>query len=284
LLGKAGPWKRWPVAVSVTPLTNGTTLVASPLGGIAYVVVESLTRRSRRPLALRFSGFYRHPMADAEDPATWEATKASPVPWGEFNGGGVIFTLPVSDLLRIPDFGSAAEKFDQITTGVSEFLSATWGRPYRLVFDVDLADGAPSCGYPFVFSVDDINDIIMNLDEPSASLFTVVTFMAVFAFRANCFNSIPETAIATLVAAVVLKRIWPQFDPLTFAGIRFPGLFQDLWEIQANEDEQIIPGTLAHFQNPTTAIADVPEANWAKFVSLLGAAGQKSYIRLMDIR
>jgi hypothetical protein len=284
LLGKPGPWKRWPVAVSVIPLTKGSTQVVSPLGGIVYVVVESVTRRSPRRLALQFSGFYRHPMADAAHPATWEDTKESPVPWGEFNGGGVIFTLPVSELVRIPDFGAAAEKFDQITTGVSEFLSATWDRPYRLVFDVDLADGAPSCGYPFVFSVDDIDDILVNLDEPSASLFTVVTFMAVFAFRANCFASIPETAIATLVAAVVLKKIWPEFDPLTFAGIRFPGLFQALWEIQTNENEQIIPRTLAHFQNPTTAIADIPEANWAKFVNLLGAVTRKSYNYLMDIK
>ncbi|OHT04301.1 hypothetical protein TRFO_28176 [Tritrichomonas foetus] len=282
LLAKPGPWKRWPSTVQVYPLLEKVTPVVTAFGGIVYIAVNNSNEQDPRPLSIKFHQFCKHPMADCENPKIWEETKDIEVPWGELKAGSVIFTLPSDELRKIKDFNIINEKFQIIVDEISKYMSYTPDRPYRVVFDVELPDDCPSCGYPLVFRVDDIDGILNKFDKPSIQLFTAVTLMTIVSIREDVFDQVTETAIATIATSVVFKRLFPDFDPLEFAGISLPTLFHELWEIHSRFDQTLIPKTLEKFQDTEYPVLDVPEDMWIAFVREMCRIGKRDFTKLLE--
>ena len=282
LLAKPGPWKRWPSTVSVFPLTEKETSVVTAFGGIVYIAVNNSNEQDPRPLTINFHGFCKHPMADCDDPKVWEETKDIDVPWGELKAGNVIFTLPSSELRNIDNFDLINEKFKIIVTEIINYMKFKLERPYRFVFDIELPDDCPSCGYPLVFSVDDIDGILRSFDQPTAQLFTAVTLMSIVSLREDVFDQVTETAIATIATSIVFQKLFPDFNPLEFAGISLPTLFHELWEIHSRFDPELIPKTLQKFQDPSYQLLDAPEDMWIAFVRETCRIGKRDFTKLLE--
>ena len=280
LLTKPGPWKRWPSIVSVYPLVENSTSVVTVFGGIVYIAINSLI--TPISLEMTFRGFCQYPQYNVNNPEIWEQTKDNDVPWGELVTECAIFTLPKEQLKAVKDPQKVNDVFKQISEGISEYMSSTYGRPYRFVFDIDLPDEFPSCGYPFVFHLEEIDGIINSLDSPTPQLFTAVTLMTIVSIREDCFDQITETAIATVAASVIFQRLYPDFDPLQFAGVSLPTLFHELWEIQCKFDTNLIPQTLHKFQDPDYPVSDVPEDMWIAFVREMCRLGQRDFTKLLE--
>lgn len=282
LLGKPGPWKRWPSTVTVTPFTNKVTNVVSAFGGIAYIAVNNSGEAELPELTFKFHNFCRHPLADTSRPEVWEETKDIEVPWGELVTGNVIFTLPTEAMKKIENFDLIDEKFQIIVNGISDYMSYRLDKPYRFVFDVELPEDCPSCGYPLVFNVEDIEGILMSFDAPSTQLFTAVTLMTIVSIREDCFDPITETAIATIATSVIFQKLFPNFDPLEFTGITLPTLFHELWELHSRYDPNLIPQTLAKFQDPEYHPSDVPDDMWIAFVREMCRIGKRDFTKLLE--
>ena len=282
LLAKPGPWKRWPSTVTVTPFADKVTKVVSAFGGIAYIAVNNSGEEALPKLTFQFHNFCRHPMADTSNPQIWEETKDIEVPWGELVTGNVIFTLPTADMRRINDFSIIDEKFKTIVQGISDYMSYIPEKAYRLVFDVELPEDCPSCGYPLVFNVEDIDGILMSFDKPSTQLFTAVTLMTIVSIREDCFDPITETAIATIATSVIFQKLFPNFDPLEFTGITLPTLFHELWELHTRFDPELIPKTLAKFQAQDYHPSDVPDDMWIAFVREMCRIGGRDFTKLLE--
>ncbi|KAH0793444.1 hypothetical protein GPJ56_002491 [Histomonas meleagridis] len=283
LLTKPGPWRRWPSVVSVNLLTEKSTTVISTFGGIVYVAVSSDDQDFKPPtIDLTFHNFCEHPIAIYSDPSAWERTKDIEVPWGEIVAKDITFTVPKSKMHELGKFDDIYQIFDVIIQEIKNYIGYCPPKPYRIIFDIELPDDCPSCGYPLVFDISDIDNILSHFDQPTTQLFTAVTMLAVVSIREGCFDQLTETAIATLAASAVFQKLFPGFDPLEFNGICLPTLFHELWEIHTSYDPELIPKTLERFQDPDHPILEVPEDKWISFVREICRVGGINFTHLLE--
>jgi hypothetical protein len=164
LLGKPGPWLRWPFVVTLRPLESCRTEIASPFGGIVYLHVSLVVQEPPPPLKVKFEGFMRHPVADASDLIVWQQTQDVPLPWGEVVTSGAIFTVPSKYMKRL-NVELIEEKFKLIVDGIRKYLGVTSQAAYRLVFDVELPPDGTWARYPLVFLVDEFDGIMNHFED-----------------------------------------------------------------------------------------------------------------------
>jgi hypothetical protein len=276
LIGKQGPWLRWPLIVALHPLDAARKEIATPFGGIVYIVINSTV--TPQPIALRFENFVRCPTADAADASVWEATKDSPVPWGELVAGAVTFTVPTAELARL-DVRVVGAKFRIIVEEIRKFIGVEL--TYRLVFDIEMPPDGASPHYPLVFPLPEIGGILAHFDAPCPELFHAVQLMAAGSIRENSLDPQTEMAVAAVVTAVIFQKLFVAFDPNEFDGIELPELFGELWIIQ-NADPAPIPATVAKFQEPEWPKSDVPDDMWISFVRELCKIGGKDFTKVLE--
>jgi hypothetical protein len=212
LLGKPGPWLRWPFVVTFRALEDCPTQIASPFGGVVYVVVNSLSDEASRTLTLRFEGFLALPFADIVNPEVWEETKDIPLPWGELVTRSMVFTVPTQSMRKL-DFDLIDEKFALMVNSIREYLSLGSTHPCRLVFDVELPpEGAAK--YPLVLLVNEIPTVMDTWDEPSWELLQAVLLLCKNSMREHVLDPVTEAAVAILTAVVALQQAFEDFDPM----------------------------------------------------------------------
>lgn len=282
LLTKPGPWKRWPSIVSINFLQKKETTIASPFGGIVYVATFNIQSKEPTEIDLVFHNFCECPMAIYSNSSIWNATKDIDVPWGEIITKDIIFTVPTKKMREINDFEQIFKTFDIITQELRKYIGNIIEKPYRIVFDIELPYENPSCSYPIVFKLEDIDGILINFKEPTPELFNVVVLLVIFSICEDCFDGITENAIASLIATLIFQKLYHDFDPFEMEGITIPTLFRELWTIHFKYDSSIIPKVLAKFQDPNYQPCDVPEDNWISFVREICTIGQKDFTKLLE--
>jgi len=282
LLTKQGPWKRWPSVFSSLELTGEVTQIASSFGGIVYIAVSELDEKVERKVRLTFKGFCRHPRAVISKPSVWEQTREFDVPWAEMYSKTLILTLPTKDLERIDNIDLVLDHLDSFVISVSKFMNYTVNRPYRVVFDREIARDDLECEYPVVLLMDDMDGVLFQLEAPSKGLFKLVSLIAVVSIRENYFDSLVEAAIANLVACVVLKEHYSWFEPSLLPELQFPPLFAELWIIHTRINNLLIPSLLEHSQDLNAAVYDSPEDMWIAFVRDLSHEGNCNFSTLLE--
>jgi hypothetical protein len=280
LFRKAGPWRRWPTTVSQTRLGKGKVQIVSPFGGIIYIVVGQVDEG--KTITLHFSQVYHHSIMDVERPAVWEATKSSTAPWAEVVSTHVVFTVPRGVMDSITDLAAIKRVYDAIIDAVSSYLSFEVKRPFRIVFDIDLPDDNPTCGYPFVFPVDMCEDLLVHLDAATFALLNAVMMIGILSIREGCFDTTAETVIGTIAAAVALERLFPSFNVEEVSDIELPSPFHELWSIQKRVDPTLIPRAIAVLQDPAFTPPASQEVMWAEFVKELCRLGHRDFTPLLE--
>ena len=282
LLTRQGPWKRWPVVYSTFDLNGEITKIASPFGGIVYIVVQDLDPAEEHRAKLTFEGFARHPRAVIGKPEIWEQTKNFGAPWAELYSKMIIFTLPTEKLAKIENVDTALSHLDDIVTHVTQFMSYTMNRPYRVVFDVQLATNSIECEYPIVLPIEDLEDVLVHYDTPTVALFGLVARFALVSMREDYFDPLVEVAIANLVACVIINEFFPGFDPNIFKDFTFPPLFPELWVIHQHINPNLIKTLLNMSQQPDAQVFDSTEDMWIAFVKDLSFIGKYNFTRLLE--
>jgi hypothetical protein len=277
LLEQPGPWRRWPLVITLRGLTTPHVEIASPFGGIVYLV--ALAEEPPEPFTIHLQGFVKYPLKDASDPAVWEDTKDCEVPWGEIVAGGVIFTLPTEEVKRL-DVDVIHAKFSVIVGEIRKYVGEVPAQPFRIVFDVALpASGSER--YPLVFLLDDIEGILNTFGEPTPELFKAVMLMVAGAIREGSLDDQTGTAIAAVATGVVFQKLFNGFDPLDFEGIPRPTLFNELWEIQ-KKDPKVIPATIGRTRDESWPTWGVQDDMWIAFVRELCKIGKKDFTKLLE--
>jgi hypothetical protein len=282
LLTRQGPWKRWPVVFATFEISGEITRIATPFGGIVYIAVQDLDSETEHRAKLSFHGFARHPRAVIGKPEIWEQSKDFGVPWSELYSKTLIFTLPTNDLKRIDDIDPVLTHLDDIVAHVTQFMSYTMNRPYRVVFDVQLANDSIECEYPIVVPLDDLDDIIFNHNQPTVALFKLVARVALVSIREDYFDPLVEVAIANLVSCVIFNEFFPGFDPNIFKDFAFPPLFPELWLIHQHLNSNLIKNLLAMSQLPDAPVFDSTEDMWITFVKDISSMGNYNFTKLLE--
>jgi hypothetical protein len=263
--------------ITFRALDDRRTQIASPFGGIVYIVVAALPNGAARTLTLRFDGFVAHPLADVRDPAAGERTRDVPLPWGELVTSGVVFTLPAQSM-RGMDFALVDRQFAAIVGAVREYLAVEYATPYRFIFDVELPP-EPSGKYPLFFLISDIALVMENWGAPSAELFQTVVLICSNSMREDVLDPRTELAVVAVAAAVAVRRLFPAFDPLGLEAVAPPDpLFRGLWEIQQSLP-RAIPDALAAMSESRSR---VESEMWIAFVQELCKTGQRDFTPLLE--
>jgi hypothetical protein len=277
LLEQPGPWRRWPLVITSRLLDAAHVEIASPFGGIVYLI--AFAENEPAPFTMRLQGFVKYPRNEATDPAVWEETKDCEVPWGEIFAGGVIFTLPTVDLKKL-DVAVIDAKFNVIVGEIRKYIGEVPAQPFRIVFDVELPPTA-SGRYPLVFLQEDIDGILNRFGEPSPELFRAVMLMVAGAIREGSLDDQTGTAIAAVATGVIFQKLFSAFDPLDFEGIPRPTLFNELWEIQ-KKDPKVIPATVGRTRDQSWPTWGVQDDMWIAFVRELCKIGKKDFTKLLE--
>lgn len=278
LLHKKGPWKRWPKLVSLFKLKNSSVVVGSPFGGIVYVTLNNDDQIcENKNVRFVFDGFSMYPRAVVSDPSIWEETKDIDVPWGELDIGEIIFTLPSPKLREIPDFVKIKNVYDVILSGISDFMSWKFDKKQRIIFDIETLEG--EIGYPIFLNINQIDNALFEIDHPTVGLFNAVYALAIISIRLDIFNNQIEAALATVAAAEIMKKLFHDFDPMNFEGIRLPVLFCELWDIQCNFSNNLISLTLSKFQSGDYPVSD---DTWIDFVKEMCILGERDFTKLFE--
>lgn len=205
---KPFPWKRFPNVVMEFDIFQGDTQIASPFGGLVYFIVDHPPQDEVLKFQVTISNIAKGPCYTFRNKKKWGNRKDADVPITEFIGKKVIFTLPTTYARDMPAVEQSMTAMDEIIDALDNTSAAKHARPYRVVFDVELVDGKPICGYPCVFDYTWI-DVVFNLDAPSSRLFNFLSILALSSMPSHMFSPLIGPMIAMVCAWNVFRHRWP---------------------------------------------------------------------------
>lgn len=300
LILKQGPWKRWPEIVSIFDITENETKIASCFGGIVYIYISNdddekeeeeeieiehirneqsnsnnelvMNKKDANDSLLKvrmsFENFTHYPRIVFENPSVYEKTKTSGAPWGELCCNKIIITMQSSEIIKIENPDELCAFLDKIVSQIASFISYKVVRPYRIVFDVEkIDDDIITSDYPVVLPLRMQNDIIFKYKNPTISIFNMVKSLAIVSFPEDHFDSFTEAALGSVVAKLIFKSNWPEFDTSCLGNyLKMPLLYQELWTIHSRFNNQIFSTMLENAQKPDAKSYNSSEEMWTAFI------------------
>jgi hypothetical protein len=168
-------------------------------------------------------------------------------------------------LKEVTDIPGLARFLDRCVKLMAVSMSYTPIRPYRVVFDIDTLGN--QVGYPVFLSLDYVKDLLLETEQETQGLFRLLHSLAIVSMREGCFDSVTETALAHLVTNLVLKGIFPDFDPATSSACpEEPLLYRELWLIHSQINPFSLLQLLKDAQKPDAEVHSLPEDMWISFV------------------
>ncbi|KAK8899925.1 hypothetical protein M9Y10_002248 [Tritrichomonas musculus] len=285
LIANNGPWKRWPTVTTRFNIEDGITKVASPFGGIIYLVVGQLSENSPSHIDLRFNQFCKHTLVVNGKPEVYQMTKNLEAPWCEIILNTVIFTVPSNRLSLIQNFDESLNFIEKHVQKVAEVASYTIIRPYRIVFDYEITERFYVADYPIFLNIIDFDDIFVNQNSVTPGFFKLLMAISEVSLRDNCFDKDTEYAVSAYIAANAINQVDPLFDPMVFFDIDLPLLFRLLWNIHSELNKNIITSLIKDIQENGVPDSEVPEDLWIYFVKNLCLAANCNLINdLLSLR
>ncbi len=146
-------WRRMPILVKKQRLRQLRTRVASPFGGLLYIVSSPNTESWHGQITVHHAisaPLYELGTTSAEQWA--EQLKNNKAPWGELATERIIITVPDSVLQTVKDPEKVMKLWDLIIGGEMELaqIPQPFYRPQRLVVDEHIAGGSMHSGYPIM--------------------------------------------------------------------------------------------------------------------------------------
>lgn len=150
-------WRRAPRVSREEPLDAESVKVASPFGGLVYVVVPDKAPPEVVQVKLRNVLEAPRFVLGATEPAAWrERIRALPGPWAELETDRVILTIPSSIAREIDDPTAVLARWNVAMDAAADLLGIPAQRPSpeRFVCDVQISAGYMHSGYPIMAHLD----------------------------------------------------------------------------------------------------------------------------------
>ena len=149
-------WERAPKVDMEYPLTNASTTVSSPFGGLLYVVVPDKTDAVGTRVKVTLRNACRAPWykAGRDTPAIWKKEiRTYPAPWAEIESGKIILTVPSEQIRKLDDPAALLAFWERVADQDAKLTAIDpQGRRYaeRYSADVQLCAGWMHAGYPIM--------------------------------------------------------------------------------------------------------------------------------------
>ena len=209
LAAKPLPWKRWPYVAVSYELRFGSNSIASPFGGVVYLVWEKTVEESAA-VSMEILDAVSLPCFVHNRGETWEQTKENLCPFSEIVGKRIIYTLPSETIRSIENLQGFVESVDDIIKTLEEMSGGGRQRPHRVVFDIELPNDSPVCDYPMVFEYSWMPKLL-SLSSPSEELFTFFKFVWNLSCGEMIFGDDFANELADAVVSHVFQMKWSGF-------------------------------------------------------------------------
>lgn len=148
-------WPRVPALLRSVPLEGDGAVLASPFGGLVYVVVD---RPSQGSLQVTVEGGVPAPFFESgrTAPEAWALAREAPAPWGELASGKLVLSVPSEVLRTLDDPQALLDLWDRILDGCADLAGRPRARERaeRIVADVAISAGYMHSGYPIMTHLD----------------------------------------------------------------------------------------------------------------------------------
>lgn len=147
-------WERWPSICREVVITETTTKIASPFGGIVYIAVPYEAKAGT--VSVTISGAVEAPyyVLGKTDLADWKnRIRHLPGPWAELECKGVIVTVPSKFVRQLDNPQPVMEFWNRAVALEDELALYKPGerqRPERFVADQQISAGYMHSGYPIM--------------------------------------------------------------------------------------------------------------------------------------
>lgn len=241
LLSKNGPWNRWPMVTLSYDLDEKTTEIATPFGGIVYIVC---TEKQPIDVELEFTIDHvcTYPRFSIYDLSLWKSTKRQGFHWCEIESRRLIITSPVIDVDGPPSIQEVCENLDYLIDRAVKFVGGDPDVVFRLVFDVETSENTPICGYPIIFPVASLNSFTSK--QMNQDIFLLLTFIAMVSLPDSAYDHQMEESIAHIAACYSIKEKYPKENPLDHSTMVLSPLFNELWKIYEKDGGTILSTSL----------------------------------------
>ncbi len=149
-------WRRCPDICRQVRLTEPTTRLASPFGGLIYVTVDHRAKPGR--VEVRLAGGAEAPLfrLGRTTGEQWWSIRGRPAPWAELAGRNVILTVPSRHVRALDDPAALMTFWDRVVDACADLAARPRGRerPERIVADEQIAAGYMHSGYPVMAHLD----------------------------------------------------------------------------------------------------------------------------------
>ncbi|OHT04410.1 hypothetical protein TRFO_06290 [Tritrichomonas foetus] len=276
LLLKPGPWKRWPTIVTRIPIdANKTAKVASPYGGIVYILTEK-----SKTITIVLSNVARHPYFVEGKHQIWEQTKGNEIPWGELLFKNICLTLPTKYMKTIRDISAFGASLDKLVDDINQFIGQKSVDSKKVVFDIDLPKNDPAVIGDCIFMNMEALESILYIHEASTEINQLLTYVCLFSIHCAFFDTEVELTISTLAACHAIKNSWPDEPTLATVSGTPPKIFYDLWDLYNEKGFQPFANAIQLLLNNKN-LSNAGEA-WIFFIQKLGESCERNLKHLTD--
>lgn len=289
LLSNAPPWHRWPVVTNIYEFNKDTIDICSPFGGIIYITCEDFnydTPDAKLEFDATFHNVTQHPSYIKFVENSYTDSRNMLIPWGELETEFVIFTMPTDKLDKISklNFDEITQSLDTIIAKVLTFTSNESMRLFRVVFDVDIADGATGIGYPIYIEMGMLDSIFTKIDKPSSELLLLLTYIAMNSMPENIFEPLALLSFGLIAAIFAFESTFGK-DCNAIQYVMNPPtkIFNSLYDLYTKLNGKTFQKAFAkakeagsYLQNPE------PKKYWKVFVQKLTNGNQDAARQLLN--
>lgn len=157
-------WTRFPSLVYAWPATGGETKIASPFGGLIYVLAP---RNSGGAVSMNFSGVVRSPryVRGKTSPEEWrQMVEQAAGPWAEFESERLILTVPSAAARKVSDPQELMALWERIMDLYVKLGTRPITHKERIVTDRQISAGYMHSGYPIMTGLD-VQDLVVSTEK-----------------------------------------------------------------------------------------------------------------------
>lgn len=288
LLDSPPPFKRWPVINQLYNVdgTKNPIQIASPFGGLIYIVVNEIKKSRAQELRVHFTNvchsiFFKEGEDNSEVYNSINFNESEIPLFGEIKTKFVYFTLPFEEIKKIGKIENFIKYFDGLVQELLMFIGYKPPNLFRIVFDVQSPTEGSTIMYPLVLNLDIMDELFLN-EEPSSGLFATLMKIAIVCFPEGSLNPNVEAAFAALSVAHTFNKKWPGVSPDEFIYEHFMPLFAELWEIYQSKGPKLLSVSLLYFQQSQMEKKTSYEESIKIIVNKMSTVMKEDYSYIID--
>ena len=150
-------WSRFPEISRKFPLTTATTHIATPFGGLIYLVPPVTATKEQLPVTI--AGAVESPafIEGETDPVDWRNhLRNLPAPWAELQSDRLILSVPSTEIRTLDDPAALMAFWDKVLDADADLAGIDKARPHpqRITADIEISAGYMHSGYPVMTHLD----------------------------------------------------------------------------------------------------------------------------------